>query len=473
MLSFFVIEKERSKPMELSVIILAAGEGQRMATSLPKVLHKVAGMTLLERVVTGVDGLQPEAIHVVYGHGGDEVRQELSHLDVNWVLQEQQLGTGHAVKQVLPHLKENQLVLILFGDVPLISTTTLQTLLRATPKNGVGLLVAEVDNPYGLGRIIRNQAGDILAIVEEKDATDEQRKIREIFTGIMAVPAFKLSGWLERLDNNNSQGEYYLTDVPSMAIEEGFLVTRVPAQCQEEIQGINTKAQLASLERYYQKNLAYELMLQGTTIMDPARFDVRGEVVLGKNVVIDINTIFEGRVEIGDNCQIGANCIIRDAQLGDNVIIKENSVIEDSVIGSQCIVGPFARLRPGTQLKEHAKVGNFVEIKKSEVGVGSKVNHLSYVGDTTIGCEVNVGAGTITCNYDGVNKFKTTIGDKAFIGSGTQLVAPVNVAEGVTIGAGSTITKDVAPGELALSRAKQTTISNWKRPSEEKQSCAE
>lgn len=459
--------------MELSVIILAAGAGQRMAVSLPKVLHKLAGKTLLERVVQRVEGLAPDHIHVVYGHCGDQVRGELSHLNVNWVHQEQQLGTGHAVKQVVPHLKDQHLVLILFGDVPLISTSTLQSLLKSTPKNGVGLLVAEVDDPYGLGRIIRNKAGDILAIVEEKDATDEQRKINEIFTGIMAVPAFKLSGWLEQLNNNNAQGEYYLTDVPSMAIEEGFLVTRVPAVCQEEIQGINTKVQLARLERYYQHALAERLMLKGVTIMDPHRFDVRGDINVGQDVVIDVNCIFEGHVNIGDHCQIGPNCILRNVTLGAGVIIKENSIVEDSTIECDCVVGPFARLRPGTHLEREARVGNFVEIKKSTVGVGSKISHLSYIGDAQIGHEVNIGAGTITCNYDGVNKHTTVIANHSFIGSGTQLVAPVVIEEGAVIGAGSTITKDAVSGQLTLSRAEQTTISNWRRPVKEKKQCAE
>ncbi len=452
--------------MELSVIILAAGAGQRMAVNLPKVLHRLAGKTLLEWVVRRVEALQPAHIHVVYGHCGDQVRSELPCLDVNWVYQEQQLGTGHAVKQVVPHLKDNQLVLILFGDVPLISTDTLKALLRATPKNGVGLLVAEVDDPHGLGRIIRNQAGDILAIVEEKDATVEQRKINEIFTGIMAVPASKLSGWLERLKNDNAQEEFYLTDVPSMAIEEGYLVTRIPALCQEEIQGINTKVQLAHLERYYQQTLAETLMLQGVSILDPKRFDVRGEIKIGQDVVIDINSIFEGTVEIGNNCQIGPNCVLRDVTLEDGVVIKANSILEESVVEDNCVIGPFARLRPGTHLEKNARVGNFVEIKQSTIGVGSKVNHLSYIGDTQIGHEVNVGAGTITCNYDGVNKHTTIIENHSFIGSGTQLVAPVVIQEGATIGAGSTITKNAAPGQLTLSRAEQTTLPHWQRPSE-------
>ena len=455
--------------MELNVIILAAGAGQRMRSNVPKVLHKLAGVTLIERVLQRVQELEPEKVFVVYGHQGEEVRAHLKEHPVNWVLQAEQLGTGHAVKQVLPYLQDSSLALILFADVPLISSVTLNSLLESTPKNGIGLLVAEVENPFGLGRIIRNKAGDILAIVEERDATPEQRKITEIFTGTMTAPVKKLRGWLDKLDNNNAQGEYYLTDVPSLAIAEGFRVTRVPAATNEEVQGINTKTQLAHLERYYQRAMADRLLEEGTTLMDPARFDVRGELVVGHDVSFDVNVICEGKVKIGNNCQIGANTILRNAVIADNVIVKEHCIIEDSLIGNDCIVGPFARLRPGTQMETGARVGNFVEVKKSQIGEESKVNHLSYIGDTQIGKRVNIGAGTITCNYDGVNKHQTVIGDDCFIGSGTELVAPVIVGNGATVGAGSTITKDVAPGKLSLSRPKQCTVPGWQSPREKQE----
>ena len=449
--------------MSLSVVILAAGQGTRMRSPLPKVLHPLAGKSLLEHVVATALKLDTGKILIVYGHGGDAVPKQLERLPVQWVEQAQQLGTGHAVVQALPHLPTVGTVLVLYGDVPLISATTLQKLLAQAGPEGFGLLTAQLADPQGYGRIVRDSQGQVLHIVEHKDATPIEREIGEINTGMMAMPAERLRGWLSQVSNNNSQNEYYLTDVIALAVREGVKIATVLADTATEIMGVNTKLQLAELERHTQRTQAERLMLQGVTLCDPARFDLRGELTVGTDVVLDINVIIEGKVTLGDRVHIGPNNWIRNAVIGDDVQILPNCVIEDAVIASGCRIGPFARIRPETRLAEGAHIGNFVEIKKSTVGAHSKINHLSYVGDSTVGRDVNIGAGTITCNYDGANKHQTVIGDGVFIGSDTQLVAPVQIGAGATIGAGSTITKDVPANMLALSRTNQSTVPGWKR----------
>ena len=447
----------------LEVIILAAGQGKRMYSALPKVLHALAGQPLLGRVIATAQTLSPKAIHVVYGHGGDQVRAAFAGASLQWTQQAEQLGTGHAVQQAIPAISADSNVLVLYGDVPLIRADTLKDLISQTGASRLALLTAELPDPRGYGRIIRN-AGKVARIVEQKDATPEQAAVREINTGILAAPAAKLRTWLARLQNNNAQREYYLTDVIAMAVAEGVeIVTRHPSAVWE-ILGVNSKKDLADLERTHQKNIANALLEQGVTLRDPSRIDVRGELRCGRDVVIDVNVVFEGKVTLADRVKIGPNNFIRDAVIGAATEIQPNCVIEESDVGGDCRIGPFARLRPGTRLADHAHVGNFVEIKKSEIGPGSKVNHLSYVGDSTVGRDVNIGAGTITCNYDGANKHQTIIGDNAFIGSNTALVAPVTVGAGATIGAGSVINKDAPPGELTLTRSSQKTISGWQRP---------
>lgn len=450
--------------MNLAIIILAAGQGTRMKSSLPKVLHPIGNRPLLEHVVDTAQAMGSHDIHVVYGHGGERVKKVLAHLDVNWVLQDQQLGTGHAVQQVIPAISDDEVVLILYGDVPLIKATTLETLIRNVDSNCLALLTAVLPEPSGYGRIVRNAQGSVLCIVEEKDASDSQRQICEINTGILAVQAKQLRRWLAKLENNNAQTEYYLTDIIAMAVEDGVSIQTSTPQTLSEIEGVNNRKQLAELERVYQMQLADTLMLQGVTLRDPVRFDIRGTVTAGQDVTIDVNVILEGNVTLGNGVSIGANTIIKDCTIGDNVIIRSHCHIEGATIESDCQVGPFARMRTGTHLQQNARIGNFVEIKKSQVGINSKVNHLSYIGDTTMGRDVNVGAGTITCNYDGANKHQTIIGDKAFIGSDTQLVAPVTVGDGATIGAGSTITHDAPANQLTLSRSEQKTRKGWKRP---------
>lgn len=454
--------------MNLSVIILAAGQGTRMRSKLPKVLHAVGGQPMLAHVVRTARALEPKAVHVVYGHGGEQVRAALHALPVQWVEQAQQLGTGHAVAQALPQVTDDQTVLVLYGDVPLTGADTLQRLLAAAWDGALGLLTAHLDDPTGYGRIIRDAEGGVVAIVEHKDANDAQRAINEINTGMLAVSAGRLRQWLAALDNKNSQGEFYLTDVIAMAVRDGMRVQTVHPATIAEIMGINNRAQLAELERVYQRRRAEQLMLQGVTLRDPARFDVRGELEAGRDVVIDVNVVCEGKVILGDDVAIGPNCYLRDISIADGVVVHANSVIEEASIGAGARIGPFARIRPGTVLAADVHIGNFVEVKKSDIGQGSKVNHLSYVGDTTIGRRVNVGAGTITCNYDGANKHRTVIEDDAFIGSDTQLIAPVTVGAGATIGAGSTIAKDAPPGELTLSRTPQQTRRGWKRPVKKK-----
>jgi bifunctional UDP-N-acetylglucosamine pyrophosphorylase/glucosamine-1-phosphate N-acetyltransferase len=455
--------------MALGVVILAAGQGTRMRSSLPKVLHTLADRPLLQHVIDTARTLNPEKIVVVYGHGGEQVRQIINEDDLIWAEQAKQLGTGHAVQQAIPHLDGLDRVLVLYGDVPLTRSETLQGLLDAAG-NGFGLLTVELDDPSGYGRVERDGEGRVMRIVEQKDADPRQLAIREINTGIMVIPESRLHDWLGQLENNNAQGEYYLTDVLAMAVIEGMPIAVSQPADLIEAEGVNNKRQLAALERAWQRRVADDLMDGGLTLRDPARLDLRGTLEHGRDCVIDVNVIIEGEVTLGDNVQIGANTVLRNVRIADNVTIRENCVLEEALVGEDSQIGPFSRLRPGAELVGGAHVGNFVEIKKSTIGLGSKVNHLTYVGDSEIGSGVNIGAGTITCNYDGANKHKTVIGDDAFIGSNTALVAPVEVGKGATIGAGSTIGKDAPEGRLTLTRAKQMTISNWVRPKKKKPS---
>lgn len=453
--------------LHLNIIILAAGQGTRMKSSLPKVLHPLAGKALVQHVINVSKKLNPEIINVVYGHGGELVQQKINDPEINWVLQAEQLGTGHAVDQVKDQLKDNQLVLILYGDVPLIKEETLIKLLEQA-KDGFSLLTVNLENPQGYGRIVRNTKDLVENITEEKDASADVKKINEVNTGILAVKADLLKNWLSKLDNNNAQEEYYLTDVIAMAVKDGYTVETTQPDNEHEVMGVNNRLQLAELERHYQQEQANSLMAGGVTLADPKRIDIRGELKHGQDISIDINTIFEGNVSIGNNVSIGANCIIKDTKIADDVVILPMSILDNASVGKGSKVGPFARLRPGAVLGDNTHIGNFVEIKKSYVGVGSKVNHLTYVGDSLIGKDVNIGAGTITCNYDGANKHQTTIEDNVFVGSATQLVAPVKIGKNATIGAGSTITSDVAENELAITRVKQKSIQGWKRPMKDK-----
>ncbi len=450
--------------MRTSVVILAAGQGKRMRSALPKVLHRVGGTCLLEHVVQTVRTVGPASLHVVYGHGGERLPQALGHLGVDWVEQAQQLGTGHAVAQALPHLDPDNLVLVLYGDVPLTTEQTLRRLLATAADHPLALLTVELDNPTGYGRIIRDERGAVVRVVEEKDASAQQRRVKEINTGLIAARGPELRRWLERLDNDNAQGEYYLTDVSAHAVADGLEVGTCRTDDPFEVLGVNDRVQLAALERHYQERRARELMLAGATLRDPARVDVRGEVAVGEDVVLDVNVILEGRVELGRGVQVGPNTVIRDSKVGDGVEILANCVIDGAVIGAGSRVGPFARLRPEAELADTVHVGNFVEIKKSTVARGAKINHLSYVGDSTVGRDVNIGAGTITCNYDGANKHRTVIGDGVFVGSGSQLVAPVTIGAGATIGAGSTVTRQAEAGALTVCRARQRTLKGWRRP---------
>jgi len=435
-----------------------------MYSDKPKVLHQLAGKSLLEHVHHTASLMESRGIHVVYGNGGDQVKDQLSHLSVDWVEQAEQLGTGHAVKQALPNIPDKDLVLVLYGDVPLITKETLADLVSAAEETTFSLLTTFVEDPRGYGRIVRNENDGVSGIVEEKDASNDEKKIREINTGMMVANGKALKQWVEKLEDNNAQSEFYLTDIIEMAVNDGIKVNTVQPHSEVEIRGVNDRAQLSELERYYQLIQAHQLMRRGITIMDPVRFDLRGDLEIDSDCYIDINVILEGRLKIGSGVRIGANCIIKDCVIDDNVEILPNSVIENSVIGKGCRIGPFARIRPESVLNENVHVGNFVEIKKSVVGNGSKVNHLSYIGDSEIGIDTNVGAGVITCNYDGAIKHKTIIGDNVFIGSDVQLVAPVSVSSGATIAAGTTVTKDVAENELALSRTPQKSMSDWKRP---------
>lgn len=454
--------------MALSIIILAAGQGTRMRSSLPKVLHKLADRPMLEHVIDCAESIGANQIRVVYGHGGEQVISAASHRSVEWFEQKEQLGTGHAVAQALDGIPDEDILLILYGDVPLIGHATLTRLHSLCNDQTMGLLTARLDDATGYGRIIRNEQGQVTGIVEHKDASEEQRQITEVNTGFMAATAKDMKRWIGNLGSDNVQGEYYLTDVIAMAAADGIEVSTEHPDYPEETFGVNDRIQLAYLERYYQKQQAIELMMAGVALRDPARIDVRGIVSAGQDVEIDINVILAGNVVIGNNVRIGANCVIRNSVIEDDVVILENCVIEDAKVGHSSKIGPFARLRPEANLADHVHVGNFVEIKKSDVGSGSKVNHLSYIGDTTIGQRVNIGAGTITCNYDGANKHRTIIGDDVFIGSDTQLVAPVTVGDKATVGAGATITGNVPEGMLSISRVSQKNIGGWKRPVKKK-----
>ena len=449
--------------MSLDIVILAAGQGTRMRSALPKVLHPVAGQSMLGHVIHSARQLSPQGIHVVIGHGADRVRQELAADDLNFVLQDKQLGTGHAVAQALPELSA-ETVLILYGDVPLIEVQTLQRLLTLVSEQQLGLLTVTLDDPTGYGRIERDGQGRVSAIVEHKDATDAQKAIKEGNTGILAVPGKLLSDWLGRLSNNNAQGEYYLTDVIAMAVGDGLTVATTQPLDAMEVQGANDRKQLAELERHYQLREARRLMALGVTLRDPARFDVRGEVTVGRDVMIDINVILEGRVIIEDDVSIGPNCVIKDSTLRKGAVIKANSHLDGAIVGEDADAGPFARLRPGSVLGARAHVGNFVELKNAQMGDDAKAGHLAYLGDTVIGARSNIGAGAITCNYDGANKYQTTIGEDVFIGSNNSLIAPVTIGDGSNTAAGSTINQNVDKSQLAVARARQRNIDGWKRP---------
>ena len=450
---------------QLSVVILAAGKGKRMASDLPKVLHPVGGRPLLAHVLATASGLEAAARLVVYGHGGEAVKTAFpSEQGILWVEQAEQLGTGHAVAQALPLLDDAGVVLVLYGDVPLIRAETLRPLVVAAQRGSLAVLTVELTDPTGYGRIVRDERGQVCRIVEEKEATVEERRLREVNTGILAVATAKLRRWVAELDNNNAQGEYYLTDAVALAVRAGVPVEAFAVADPEEVRGVNDRRQLAELERAYQWRQAERLMREGATLLDPSRVDVRGTVTTGKDVLIDVNVVFEGTVHLGDRVKIGPFCVLRNAVIGDDVEILSHCRIEGTEIGARAQIGPFARLRPGTRLAAGVHIGNFVETKKAIIGPGSKVNHLTYIGDAEIGAEVNVGAGTITCNYDGVNKHKTIIGDGAFIGSNTSLVAPVRVGKGATVGAGSAVSRNVPDGSLCLTRAPRKEVANWQRP---------
>ncbi len=455
--------------MKLSIVILAAGQGKRMYSNLPKVLHHLADKPLLEHVLRCATQLSPETIYIVHGHGGEQVKQQLTPaieqlnpIKVTWVEQSEQLGTGHAVAQVMPLIPDDHQMLVLYGDVPLIKVTTLQTLCQKIAPQQLGLLTVTLDNPQGYGRIVRKQ-GNVTQIVEEKDADAEIKTIHEVNTGILVLPVKELRYWLNQLNNHNSQGEYYLTDIIALAVQNNFMIATCSPENSDEVLGVNDRVQLAYLERCYQTQQVHRLMLSGVTVRDPERLDIRGTITAGKDVIIDVNVILEGKVTLGNGVKIGPHTYIRNSDIGDNAEILANTVIEESKIGEQCRIGPFARLRPEVVLDQAVRIGNFVEVKKSTVAHHSKINHLTYVGDSEVGSEVNIGAGTIVCNYDGANKHKTIIGDRVFIGSDTQLIAPVKIGDGATIGAGSTIMQDAPAEKLTLSRSEQRTIPNWKR----------
>ncbi len=455
--------KSYAMTLSLNIAILAAGQGTRMRSERPKVLHRLAGRPMLSHVVDTARSLGAAKICVVYGHGGEQVPEALAAPDLGFAKQEPQLGTGHAVRQALPHLDPEGITLVLYGDVPLVRTETLRQVAQAG-RDGLAILTARLADPSGYGRIARDDAGEIRAIVEEKDASAEQRAITEVNTGILAAPTRRLAAWLERVTDANAQREYYLTDVVALAIADGVAVAGVEAAEAWEVLGVNSQSQLAVLERHYQARAARRLMDQGVSLADPARLDVRGELRCGRDVFIDVNCVFEGRVTLGDGVAVGANCVLRDVEVAANTRVFPFSHLEDAQIGADCRIGPYARIRPGTALGRDVHIGNFVEVKNSRLAEGSKANHLAYVGDATVGRRVNIGAGTITCNYDGAHKHRTVIEDDAFIGSDTQLVAPVTVGRGATLGAGTTLTKDAPPDALTVSRAKQVTVSGWRRP---------
>ena len=449
--------------MNARFVILAAGKGSRMKSQLPKVLQPLAKKPLLAHVLNGLSELSDKAPIVVYGHGGDQVKAAFSNQSIQWICQTEQKGTGHAVQMTSAELADDDIVTILYGDVPLVKNSTLERLQALADKSSIALLTVTLENPTGYGRIVRED-GQIKAIVEHKDATDAQHQIKEVNTGIMSVRGKELKKWLSQLDSNNAQGELYLTDIVAMACEDNYEVLSVQADCEWDVAGVNDKSQLAELERIYQQRKAKELMIHGVTLLDPSRVDIRGKVSVGNDVEIDVNVVFEGAVKLGSRVKVGPNCVLKDCEIGDDCVIEAYSHIDSTIMGNVVSVGPYARLRPGTELGDNSKIGNFVETKKAVIGAGSKVNHLSYIGDTQMGSDVNIGAGTITCNYDGVNKHQTIIGDNVFVGSDSQLVAPVEIGSGATIGAGSTITKDAPEELLTLSRSKQLTIKNWTKP---------
>jgi len=448
----------------LSIVILAAGQGKRMKSDLPKVLQPLAGVPILGHVLKTAKALGADATYVVYGHGGDRVKEALKDEPVKWVLQAEQLGTGHAVAQAMPMIPDDHQVLVLYGDVPLIRQSTLEQLVAQSSHEAIGLLTIVLDDPTGYGRIVRDNAGNVVRIVEQKDANTKERAIKEINTGLIAAPARALRQWLGALRNNNAQGEYYLTDIIVMAARERMRIGAVIAPTEAEVLGVNDKVQLAQLEAALRAQRAQELMLQGATVADPARIDIRGEVSVGRDVFIDVNVVLVGKVVLGDRVRIGPNNFLRDCEIAADTEVHPNCVIDKAKVGPRNSIGPFARLRPESVLHEDVHIGNFVEVKKSEIGAGSKANHLTYLGDATLGTKVNIGAGTVTVNYDGVNKWRTEIGDNAFVGSGSMLVAPVKVGANANTAAGSTITKDAPEGKLTIARARQVTIEGWKRP---------
>lgn len=447
----------------MNIVILAAGQGKRMYSNLPKVLHPLAGKPLAGHVIDTARSLSPERLVVVYGHGGDVVRSTLSGEDISWAEQAQQLGTGHAVAQAVSQLGASAQTLVLYGDVPLTKAETLQRLLNAG-KDGLAILTVNLTDPTGYGRIVRNAAGQVVCIVEEKDATPEQKAINEVNTGIMAIPTAHLEHWLGRLKNDNAQGEYYLTDIVALAVAEGVPVQTAQPDGDWEVLGVNSKVQLAELERQHQRNLADQLLVAGVRLADPARIDIRGELTHGRDVAIDVGCVFEGTVELADGVEVGPYCVLKNVKVGPGTRIAAYCHFDGAVVGPDNVLGPYARLRPGAELGPEVHIGNFVEVKNSKIAAQSKANHLAYIGDAEIGQRVNVGAGTITCNYDGVNKHKTIIEDDVFIGSDTQLVAPVTVGRGATLGAGTTLTKNAPPDTLTVSRAKQVSLSTWQRP---------
>lgn len=451
----------------MNIVILAAGKGKRMFSDLPKVLHPLAGQALLSHVLNTARQLQPQRICVVVGHGAEQVRQQVAASDIQFVEQTQQLGTGHALQQALPYLDTAMPTLVLYGDVPLTRLSSLQALLAAAGSEQLAILTAQAPNPFGFGRILRQQ-GEIVAIVEEKDASTEQKQIAEINTGIMAIPTQHLNRWLARLSNNNAQGEYYLTDIVAAAVADGVKVSSAQPANYDETTGVNSKTELLKLERVYQRSLADQLLAQGVHVYDAGRIDIRGNLQCGRDVVIDVGCVFEGEVSLADGVQVGPYCVIKDAKIAAGTVLRAYSHIEQAEVGAAAQIGPFARLRPGTVLAEEVHIGNFVEVKNSQIAAQSKANHLAYVGDATVGSKVNIGAGVITCNYDGANKFRTVIEDEVFVGSDTQLIAPITVGKGATIGAGTTLTKDAPAGKLTVSRSKQITIDNWQRPQKQK-----
>jgi bifunctional UDP-N-acetylglucosamine pyrophosphorylase/glucosamine-1-phosphate N-acetyltransferase len=452
------------KSQAVEVVILAAGKGTRMYSDMPKVLHRIAGKPMLQHVLQSAAKIDAKRIHVVIGHGSEKIQEEFSGWGVLWAKQTEQMGTGHAVIQAMPQVDDSSTVLILYGDVPLIQPETLQALINKSAAGTLAIITLMSADPSGLGRILRDQDGRPIAIVEEKDADTQQKLIKETNSGILAVSALKLRHWLGRLTSNNAQGEYYLTDVVALAVADQCKVEALVLDDELEVLGVNNKAQLAQLERHYQRRAADSLLTAGVSLADPMRIDIRGELICGRDVEIDINTIFEGKVVLGNRVRIGPNVCIKNSVIGDDSVVHANSHIDGSTIKNKCSAGPFARLRPGTILNNNSKIGNFVETKKANIGAGSKISHLSYIGDALLGESVNIGAGTITCNYDGVKKFETIIEDDVFVGSNTALIAPIKIHKGATIGAGSTITKDVPEEHLAVARGRQSNIKGWNKP---------